>query len=144
MHCVVGVITLLLFDGGDCAALERKEDDTTVHNDRSKEAEVEESWSKVSLPPYVMDDPIFVLNIADCLSDLSDGFLPSTLHRVMPDTGSVPRNCLALFVGFDPNETIKLQDGNSMTYETWRKQRIARAQGFLKESKQAAAVVSKQ
>ena len=136
------MITLLLFDGGDCAALERKGDDTTVHSDRSKEVEVEESWSKVSLPPYVMDDPIFVLNIADCLSDLSDGFLPSTLHRVMPDTGSVPRNCLALFVGFDPNETIKLQDGNSMTYETWRKQRIARAQGFLKESKQAAAVAS--
>ena len=133
------MITLLLFDGGDCAALQRK-DETTKGGAGTNLAttNTQESWKKVLLPPFVMSDPIFVLNIADCLSDLSGGFLPSTLHRVVPDSGSIPRNCLALFVGLDPSETIKLKDGETMTYEIWRRRRIAAAQRILKESKQTA------
>ena len=134
------MITFLLFDGGDCAALQRK-DETTKGGAGANMAttSIEYSWTKVPLPPYVMEDPIFVLNIADCLSDLSGGFLPSTLHRVVPDSGSIPRNCLALFVGLDPTETIKLKDGETMTYEVWRKRRIAASQSILKESKQTAS-----
>lgn len=119
-HTDVGVITFLLFDNGDCAALQRA--------DRTKE----DSWVDVQLPQQVSDDPVFVVNLGDCLSELCNGLLPSTLHRVVPRADSVPRNCLALFVGLDPSETLRLPDGNKMSYEVWRKLRIARAQSVLK------------
>lgn len=119
-HTDVGVITFLLFDNGDCATLQRA--------DREKEG----SWVDIKLPPHVGEDPVFVVNLGDCLSDLCNGLLPSTLHRVIPGADSVPRNCLALFVGLDPNETLRLPDGNKMSYEVWRKLRIARAQSVLK------------
>jgi isopenicillin N synthase-like dioxygenase len=129
-HTDVGVITMLLFDGGDCAALERKDNvsGSGIQGDSADDV----SWAKVLLPSTVSADPIFVVNIGDCLSDLSQGYLPSTLHRVVADRGSVPRNCLALFVGLDPNQTLTLHGGDTMTYEEWRKRRIATAQRVLK------------
>jgi len=116
-HTDVGVVTVLLFDGGDCATLQRADGDR---------------WVDVKLPTIVPADPVFVVNIGDCLSDLCDGKLPSTLHRVMPRSGSTnsPRNCLALFVGFKPDQTLNIK-GESMTYEEWRRLRIAKAQGKL-------------
>jgi isopenicillin N synthase-like dioxygenase len=118
-HTDVGVATMLLFDSGDCATLQRKSSDGT--------------WTDVRLPRMVGDDPIFVVNIGDCLSDLSGGTLPSTLHQVMPHSGKNPRNCLALFMGLDPRqELIMPHTGDVLTYETWRKQRIARAQSVIK------------
>jgi isopenicillin N synthase-like dioxygenase len=119
-HTDVGVITFLLFDDGDCATLQRA--------DRRNDG----SWVDVKLPRHVGDDPVFVVNIGDCLSELCKGMLPSTLHRVVPQSASVPRNCLALFVGLDPQETLTLPDRTTMTFEEWRKHRIARAQSVLK------------
>eukprot|EP00526_Cylindrotheca_closterium_P018846 CAMPEP_0113658808 /NCGR_PEP_ID=MMETSP0017_2-20120614/31980_1 /TAXON_ID=2856 /ORGANISM="Cylindrotheca closterium" /LENGTH=361 /DNA_ID=CAMNT_0000573233 /DNA_START=37 /DNA_END=1119 /DNA_ORIENTATION=+ /assembly_acc=CAM_ASM_000147 len=75
-HTDVGVITVLLFDGGNSAVLQRKS--SPSENDQ---------WTDVTLPAMVPEDPIFVVNIADCLSELSNNFLPSTLHRVMPGSG---------------------------------------------------------
>jgi isopenicillin N synthase-like dioxygenase len=122
-HTDVGVITMLLFDAGDCAVLQRK--DTSSGS--------KEPWANVVLPSRVPSDPIFIVNIADCLSDLSDGDLPSTLHRVVPGSGVTPRSCLALFVGLDPKESLTIKD-ERMTYEEWRKRRIAAAQSVLKAS----------
>lgn len=117
-HTDVGVATMLLFDSGDCATLQRKSFDGT--------------WKDVRLPRTVGHDPIFVVNIGDCLSDLSGGALPSTVHQVMPHSGKDPRNCLALFVGLDPHqELIMPHTGDVLTYETWRKKRIARALNLL-------------
>lgn len=119
-HTDVGVITFLLFDDGDCAMLQRA--------DRQNDG----SWVDVKLPRHVGDDPVFVVNIGDCFSELCKGMLPSTLHRVVPQSASVPRNCLALFVGLNPQESLMLPDGTAVTYEEWRKHRIARAQSVLK------------
>jgi isopenicillin N synthase-like dioxygenase len=119
-HTDVGVITFLLFDGGDCATLQRAD------------YEMEGSWADVRLPRHVGDDPVFAVNLGDCLSELCNNLLPSTLHRVIPTSDMVPRNCLALFVGLDPHEVLILPDGNKMTYEVWRKLRIARAQIVLR------------
>ena len=121
-HTDVGVITMLLFDGGDCAVLQRRE----IASDK-------DSWIDVKLPPKVPNDPIFVVNIADCLSDLSQGFLPSTLHRVIPSPGNNLRNCLALFVGLDPKQKLIVND-EPISYEEWRKRRIAAAQSVLKST----------
>jgi isopenicillin N synthase-like dioxygenase len=120
-HTDVGVITLLLFDEGDCATLQRRAADV-------------DSWTDVLLPRSVPGDPVFVVNVGDCLSDLTSGTLPSTLHRVMPRPhGATPRNCLALFVGLDPRETLTLPStGEVISYEEWRKRRIARAQDVLR------------
>jgi isopenicillin N synthase-like dioxygenase len=114
-HTDVGLATLLIFDAGDCAMLQRK----------SKE----DTWENVTLPCIIREDPIFVLNIGDCLSDLSAGFIPSTQHQVIPSSGRSPRNCLALFVGLESEQLITLPNtGETLTFEAWRKQRIARAQ----------------
>ncbi len=110
-HTDVGVVTLLLFDGGDVASLQRLEDG---------------NWIDVRLPSKIPKDPVFVVNIGDCLSELCDRKLPSTIHRVMPKRGNIPRNCLALFVGFKPDQTINV-GGDQMVYEEWRKQKIAKA-----------------
>jgi len=122
-HTDVGVITVLLFDDGTCAKLQRRTSD---------------GWVDVTLPRQVPDDPIFVINVADCLSELSGGRLPSTVHRVVAsgtrrsdNRRPTPRNCCALFVGLDPIKQLELPGGEKMPYEEWRKRRIARAQGFL-------------
>jgi len=136
-HTDVGVITMLLFDGPGCAQLER--------NDKEKT----DGWTNVSLPFRIPDDPVFVVNIGDCMSELTLGSLPSTLHRVVADyQHKDPRHCLALFVGLDPQAQLTLPvgcrkdtsggdneaegDPQVMTYEEWRKNRIARAQKVLK------------
>uniref|UniRef100_A0A7S3KY71 Fe2OG dioxygenase domain-containing protein n=1 Tax=Amphora coffeiformis TaxID=265554 RepID=A0A7S3KY71_9STRA len=116
-HTDVGVVTILLFDQGDCATLQRSDD--------------RGGWVDVDLPKSVPADPIFVVNVADCLASLTGGKLPSTLHRVATRPGTTPRNCCALFVGLDPTQILEV-DGESMTYEEWRKLRIARAQNVLR------------
>lgn len=129
-HTDVGVITVLLFDKGDCAVLQREASSTT--NLQSSTRKDEKLWVDVNLPSIIPEDPIFVVNIADCLSELCENYLPSTLHRVMPETGSTPRNCLALFVGLEPQKSLTFTSKNQvMTYEDWRKKRIAKAQKVL-------------
>jgi isopenicillin N synthase-like dioxygenase len=116
-HTDVGVVTILVFDAGDCAVLQRSDGAG--------------GWIDVQLPQTVPNDPIFVVNIADCFSDITGKRLPSTLHRVAARSGTTPRNCCALFVGLDPSQELAV-DGKSMTYEEWRKDRIARAQEVLR------------
>jgi isopenicillin N synthase-like dioxygenase len=118
-HTDVGIITILLFDGKDtCATLQRSDG----HG----------GWVDVELPREVPHDPIFVINIADCLSELSHGRVPSTVHRVVANpSSSAPRNCCALFVGLDPN--AKIQVGSRvLTYSQWRRLRVERATNILK------------
>jgi len=121
-HTDVGVITVLLYDGGDCAMLQRQ-----LHKSDNQ-------FENVVLPSQVEDDPIFVVNIANCLSALTSKRLPSTVHRVMPQEGTVPRNCLALFVGLNGEEKLTI-DGEVISYETWRKKRIEESQSVLRSSK---------
>lgn len=123
-HTDVGVITMLLFDGGgsssssSCATLQRSDGN--------------DGWIDIELPRQIPSDPIFVINVADCLSDLSGGRLPSTIHRVVANrTSDVPRNCCALFVGLEPQ--CELQIGEErITYEEWRRRRIERSQQVLR------------
>ncbi len=125
-HTDVGVVTVLLFDGGDCATLQRHQMQSDSNNSSYR-------WVDIKLPEKLPEDPIFVVNIGDCLSDMCDGALPSTLHRVMPNKGgTIPRNCLALFMGLHHNEQLHLPNGEETTYEEWRRRRIARAQEALK------------
>ena len=56
-HSDVGSITVLLFDAGGCATLQRSDG----HG----------GWIDVNLPQYVPNDPIFVINVGDCLSDIA-------------------------------------------------------------------------
>jgi isopenicillin N synthase-like dioxygenase len=124
-HTDIGVITVLLYDGGDCCASLQRLD---AHlNDKDVKFE------DVLLPSVIPDDPIFVVNIADCLSMLTRQRLPSTIHRVVPMEGAQPRNCLALFVGLDPNQILKLDDGSEISYQEWRKSRIKESQDILKQ-----------
>ncbi|KAL7466477.1 hypothetical protein ACHAXS_006775 [Conticribra weissflogii] len=130
-HTDVGVITVLLFDSGKCASLQRK---SSVLNDERTNSE----WVDVNLPTDSLDrDPVFVVNVGDCLSELSGGYLRSTLHRVVPKNchnivRDVARTCLALFVGLEPSATLTLPlTGEDITYEEWRKMRIARATAVL-------------
>jgi isopenicillin N synthase-like dioxygenase len=123
-HTDVGVITVLLYDGGDCAVLQRR---ISKPGTSSKE-----QFQDILLPHSVPNDPIFVVNIGDCLSELTRKTLPSTIHRVVPREGSTPRNCLALFVGLDPEQELKLSEGIVVSYETWRKNRIAESQKVLR------------
>ncbi len=115
-HTDVGVITILLFDHGDCAALQRSDGNG--------------GWVDVRLPKSIPDDPVFVINMADCFSDLTGGHVPSTLHRVVASDGTQPRNCCALFVGLEANTILQVH-GKSMTYEEWRRDRIQKAQNVL-------------
>ncbi|CAB9512848.1 expressed unknown protein [Seminavis robusta] len=119
-HTDVGVITMLLFDGPGCAKLQRSDGSG--------------GWVDVQLPSVVPEDPILVINIGDCLSELTHHVLPSTLHRVVADTKCKdPRHCLALFMGLDPAASLTIQ-GETIFYEDWRKRRIARSQQVLKEA----------
>jgi isopenicillin N synthase-like dioxygenase len=120
-HTDVGVITMLLFDrSNSCATLQRSDG--------------KGGWVDVKLPDSVPNDPIFVVNVADCFSELSTGKVPSTLHRVIAQRGSnVPRNCCALFVGLNPDAQLTI-GGEQISYEEWRKRRIARAQNALKQN----------
>jgi len=148
-HTDVGVVTLLLFDQGDSAKLQRID------------REAENQWIDVALPRIQNEcDPVFVINIGDCLSELSHGMLPSTIHRVIPKiihgggkkgkkkknmtdlttTAITPRNCLALFVGLEPTQMLTLpsssptiEGAERITYEEWRKRRIAQAAKVLRE-----------
>lgn len=124
---------MLLFDGGEscCARLQRV--DGKVNEKHGVGEATQAKWLDVILPVEVPKDPIWVINVADCLSELSQGELPSTLHRVMPDGGDDPRSSLALFMGLDPRAELKLQDCTT-TYEDWRKQRILRSQEILRAS----------
>ena len=126
-HTDVGVITVLLYDGGDCAVLQRQSTspDGSDHRDNPR-------FRDVVLPSQIDDDPVFVVNIADCLSALTSKRLPSTVHRVMPREGVTPRNCLALFVGLKAEEKLTI-DGHEISYEAWRKNRIAHSQSVLKK-----------
>jgi isopenicillin N synthase-like dioxygenase len=122
-HTDVGVITMLLFDGPGCAQLQRSD-------------KGQGGWVPVRLPYAVPDDPIFVINIGDCMSELTSNILPSTLHRVVADPKCKdPRHCLALFMGLDPRALLTI-DNEAMSYEEWRKRRIARAQEVLRAGKE--------
>jgi len=126
---------VLIFDAGDCAALQR------VEKQKGGNTEHGDSWVDISLPPAVPEDPVFVVNIGDCLSELSG--LPSTLHRVVP-RGRTPRNCLALFVGLESSQILHFPgEEDPISYGEWRKRRIARAQQVLtKHRGEKQAIVS--
>ena len=133
-HTDFGVITVLIFDSGDSAVLQRSQS-TNGSNSCEKN-----TWVDVKLPKVISEDPVFVVNIGDCLSDMCGAMLPSTLHRVMPSKGgTVTRNCLALFMGLKPDEVLNLPNSDNnderVTYEEWRRQRIARAQAELMKHK---------
>ena len=127
-HTDVGVITVLVFDNGDCAALQRLDSDG--------------SWCDVALPPTVPEDPVFVVNVGDCLSELSGGALRSTMHRVRVSAGASARHTLALFVGFAPNVELTMpgsgeaQAPYSTTYEDWRRSRVLRATTALRAARE--------
>ena len=112
-HTDVGLLTILHYTNDDeptCAMLQR----------RSKD-----NW--IDIPINDQDDPVFVINIGDCLSDMTGGKLPSTLHRIIPCPNfRKPRHCLAMFVGLQSDNQI-IVDNKEMTFDEWRKQRIARA-----------------
>jgi isopenicillin N synthase-like dioxygenase len=117
-HTDVGVITMLLFDGPGCAQLQRSD-------------KKQGGWVPVRLQCAVPKDPVFVINIGDCMSELTSNILPSTLHRVVAEPKCKdPRHCLALFMGLDPHALLII-DNESMSYKEWRKRRIARAQEVL-------------
>lgn len=129
-HTDVGVITMLLFDQGNAAVLQR----ISSQDNPGEKPE----WINVVLPSLEEDDdPCFVINVGDCLSELCGKILPSTLHRVMPVTldnkTSTPRNCLAMFAGVAPDTVLSFpsleeeEAARNMTYEEWRKYRVTRA-----------------
>lgn len=132
-HTDVGAITVLLYDSGKCASLQRAD---------ASQADPTEEWLNINLPdgPYYNDEPVFVVNVGDCLSELTGGSLRSTLHRVMPqpckkDDSDAARSCLALFVGLEPSASLTLPHSEeNITYEEWRRGRIARATSVLKNS----------
>ncbi len=146
-HTDVGVITVLHFDSGKCAALERDGNSSTPYNNNSISSKNIE-WVEVNLPLLDDDDdPVFVVNVGDCLAELSGGTLRSTLHRVMPrpyiqpfkhetdnEAAAAVRTCLALFVGLEPSASLRLpHSGGEITYEEWRRQRIARATAVMRK-----------
>jgi isopenicillin N synthase-like dioxygenase len=162
-HTDVGVLTMLLFDAGPCAALQRWRRRHREPCAGAATSPSAEGWVDVRLPRVVPPDPVFVINVADCLSELSGGHLPSTLHRVVANRtppssisnrGSRPgpggggsnaragaRTCCALFVGLRPDAPVRLR-GESLSYEQWRKRRIERAAAVLKQAAAAAAARS--
>lgn len=121
-HTDVGVITILLFENhpNSCAKLQRSDGNG--------------GWLDVTLPSTVPSDPVFVVNVADCFSELCHRNISSTLHRVVPCRSSTkPRSCLALFVGLDSRTELQMPTG-TITYEEWRKRRIEKSQAILQAS----------
>eukprot|EP00934_Nitzschia_sp_Nitz4_P006404 Nitzschia sp. Nitz4//scaffold169_size48518//26224//28335//NITZ4_007074-RA/size48518-snap-gene-0.53-mRNA-1//1//CDS//3329538394//6394//frame0 len=124
-HTDVGIITMLQFDGGNttCATLQRQ--------CLASSTDGQIKWIDVPLPAKIPDDPIWVINIADCFSELSHNEIPCTLHRVIPQSGPNKRTALALFMGLDPDAMLELPDSRVLSYEEWRKERIAKSQAVL-------------
>eukprot|EP00946_MAST-07B_sp_MAST-7B-sp1_P004587 g4587.t1 len=138
-HTDVGVVTILLEDGGSCAILERA--GRTARESASGEEKQSNDWVPMRLPPLdqVALDPVFIVNIGDCLSDLSHGALRSTLHRVAAAPGDTPRHSLGMFVGFPPDVPLPIETEAScdgITYRDWRKARVAKAMAVLHESRE--------
>lgn len=83
---------------------------------------------------------MFVINVGDCMSELTGGHLPSTLHQVIPrptasksNNDNVSRTSLGMFVGLDKAARLVLpEDGEVLSYEEWRRRRIARALDVIK------------
>ena len=130
-HTDVGMITVLLFDSGKCATLQRSSSVAFEGGDKKE-------WLDVNLPSTI-SDPIFVVNVGDCLSELTGGYLRSTLHRVVPCPSKtstadldVVRTSLALFVGLEPSVQLVLPESANLSYEEWRRRRIARALDVIK------------
>ena len=73
-------------------------------------------------------DPVFVVNICDCLSELTRGALKSTVHRVAEGAGDSPRHCLAMFFGFDADAVLP----SGVSYGAWRHARVERALACLR------------
>eukprot|EP00804_Cyclotella_cryptica_P004293 CCRYP_013500-RA/>CCRYP_013500-RA protein AED:0.00 eAED:0.00 QI:83/-1/1/1/-1/1/1/376/710 len=141
-HTDVGMITVLLFDNGKCASLQRRKTDEATG---SIEMSNDHDWMDVDLPFTNFlrddDDPVFVVNVGDCLSELTGGYLRSTLHRVIPrtcetskDDKDLVRTSLALFVGLEESAQLVLPSGDTLTYEEWRRQHIARALDVVKNT----------
>jgi len=132
-HTDVGMITMLHFDHGKCASLQRAAHASNTDPENNE-------WIDVNLPSILEDDPVFVVNVGDCLSELSGGSLRSTMHRVIPrpcpatSENDAARTCLALFVGLEPSAPLVLPSGEVLSYEKWRQQRIARAAAVLKNN----------
>ncbi len=65
-HTDVGVVTVLYFDHGKCASLQRAADAANADPEKDE-------WKDVDLPDIdgKDDDPIFVVNVGNCLSELS-------------------------------------------------------------------------
>jgi isopenicillin N synthase-like dioxygenase len=143
-HTDVGMITVLLFDNGKCASLQRAADaqQSGVGGNCSSN---NQEWIDVNLPSknYLENDqdPVFIVNVGDCLSELTGGCLRSTLHRVVPRqcdkfnaSQDVNRTSLALFVGLQQSAQLILPGGDVMTYEEWRRRWIAKALDVLKKN----------
>lgn len=138
-HTDVGMITVLLFNNGKCCTLQRASNAASTNTE-------DQEWIDVNLPQRdsAEEDPVFVVNVGDCLSELSRGVLRSTLHRVVPRSCSntssdddVSRTSLALFCGLEPTAQLVLSSiGESMTYEEWRRKRIQRSADILKQNRQ--------
>ena len=78
-HTDVGVITVLLFDRGQCAALQRA--------GGAADPDPRE-WVDVDLPPARGgDDPVFVVNVGDCLSELSGGWSVRRIRESLEPVG---------------------------------------------------------
>ena len=150
-HTDIGVITILLFDSGNSAVLQRAEGsqhenhihETVGCNDGKTLFSGETNWIDVTLPHQTLPyhDPVFVVNIGECLTELCQGILPSTLHRVMPKKigNDECRSCLALFLGLKPEEKLIFpgtgfhkNEERERTFEEWRRERIAKAAEVLR------------
>ena len=117
-HTDVSVLTILIYDG-NCAILQRQDLDGT--------------WKDVVLGNSHSSNECqlrFIVNIGDCISDMTGGALKSTLHRVVRNPNKcakASRFCLAFFLGFASDAVVRVGKKNNrlaMTFEEWRKQRI--------------------
>ena len=88
-HTDVSVLTILIYDG-NCAILQRQDLDGT--------------WKDVVLGNSHSSNECqlrFIVNIGDCISDMTGGALKSTLHRVVRNPNKcakASRFCLAIFI----------------------------------------------
>ena len=135
-HTDVGVITILAFDEGTTGSLQvwRASDKTWV--ELGYKDLVPESTS--AAVEGTEDSAYFVVNVGDCLSDLTGGALKSTLHRVVPCVGSRARHLrhsLAYFVGLSSDTMVLTRAGKSVPFEHWRRERVKRSMQVLKAAK---------